>query len=139
LGYVFQAGQGVPRDYKTALKWYRLSAEQGFSDAYNNLDAMYEKGLGVPQDYKIAVKWYGLAAEAGHYFGQHNFGTLYEDGKGVPQDNVYAHMWYNLAASSGLDSLTKNKDRLSIRMSPSQLETAQNLARECVRKKYKGC
>ena len=29
LGYMHHRGFGVPKDYKTAVKWYRLAAEQG--------------------------------------------------------------------------------------------------------------
>ena len=29
LGLMYRNGQGVPQDYKTAVKWYRLAAEQG--------------------------------------------------------------------------------------------------------------
>ena len=31
LGAMYAVGQGVPKDYKTAVKWYRLAAEQGFA------------------------------------------------------------------------------------------------------------
>ena len=34
-------GQGVPQDYKEAVKWYRLSAEQGDAQAQYNLGVMY--------------------------------------------------------------------------------------------------
>lgn len=29
LGVMYETGQGVPQDYKTAVKWYRLAAKQG--------------------------------------------------------------------------------------------------------------
>ena len=29
LGTMYQNGQGVPQDYKTAVKWFKLAAEQG--------------------------------------------------------------------------------------------------------------
>ena len=29
LGVMYDSGRGVPQDYKTAVKWYRLAAEQG--------------------------------------------------------------------------------------------------------------
>ena len=45
-------------DYKEAVKWYRLAAEQGGAEAQNNLGHMYDKGEGVAQDYKEAEKWY---------------------------------------------------------------------------------
>ena len=28
LGAMYEKGQGVPRDYETAVKWYKLAAEQ---------------------------------------------------------------------------------------------------------------
>ena len=33
LGLMYGEGQGVPQDYKTAHKWYRLAAEQGNASA----------------------------------------------------------------------------------------------------------
>ncbi len=49
-------------------------------------------------------------------------------------------MWYNIAASSGnSENASKNRDLLAKEMNSNQIETAQKLARECVRKKYKGC
>jgi uncharacterized protein len=39
LGNMFRAGEGVPKDYAEALKWYRLSADQGYPNAQANLGA----------------------------------------------------------------------------------------------------
>ena len=61
VGSMYSKGQGVPQDYKIAVKWYRLAAEQGYAGAQNNLGFMYTNGQGVPQDYKTAVKWYRLS------------------------------------------------------------------------------
>jgi hypothetical protein len=65
---------------------------------------------------------------------------MYGLGTGVIQDNVRAHMWFNIAAISGKSkNASKNRDIIAKRMNSNQIETAQKLARECVRKKYKGC
>jgi TPR repeat protein len=136
---MYEKGQGVPQDYKTAVKWYKLAAEQGDADAQYNLGVMYAEGKGVPQDYKTAVKWYRLAAEQGDADAQYNLGNAYVRGQGVIQDNVYAHMWLNIAASSGDKGSVKNRDIVAGKMTPARIEDAQKLARECVRKKYKGC
>ena len=56
LGLMYDNGQGVPQNYKTAVKWYSLAAEQGDADAQYNLGWMYRNGQGVPQDDKTAVK-----------------------------------------------------------------------------------
>ena len=127
-------------DYATALREWEPLAEQGDADAQNNLGVMYSNGKGVLQDYKTAVKWYRLAAEQGIASAQSNLGYMYDEGKGVLKDYVYAHMWYNIAAISGKSkNASKNRDNVAKRMNSNQIETAQKLARECVRKKYKGC
>ena len=101
---------------------------------------MYDKGKGVPQDYKTAAKWWKLAAEQGNADAQNNLGAMYSKGRGVLQDYVYAHMWFNIAASSGKSkNASKNRDIVAGVMTPAQIADAQKLARECVRKKYKGC
>jgi hypothetical protein len=64
---------------------------------------------------------------------------MYGLGNGVIKDWVYAHMWGNLGASNGNEGGGKLRDIAAKNMTPSQLEKAQDLARECVRKKYKGC
>ena len=59
-------GEGVPQNYKEAVRLYRASAEQGFAKAQFNLGVMHYNGEGTPQDYKKAHKWWNLAAANGH-------------------------------------------------------------------------
>ena len=139
LGVMHQRGEGVPQDYKTAVKWWTLAAKQGTANAQSNLGLMYKKGWGAPKNYKTAVKWTRLAAEQGYVEAQVNLGVDYLQGKGVYQNYVIAHMWGNIAAGAGDEFGRKLRDLAAKNMTPSQLETAQKLARECVRKKYKGC
>ena len=111
-----------------------------FTDiAQYNLGLMYETGQGVPQDFKTAVQCYRPAAEQGYAPAQFNLGAMYALGNGVIQDNVYAYMWGNIAATNGNKRGAKLRDFVAKEMTPSQLETAQKLARECIRKNYKGC
>ncbi len=129
----------ISGDFATALREWRPLAEQGDAYAQNNLGLMYYEGEGVPQDDKTAVKWYTLAAEQGIADAQNNLGVMYGTGQGVIQDNVYAHMWGNIAASNGDENGGKLRDIVAKGMTPADISTAQNLARECVRKNYKGC
>ena len=59
---------------------------------------------------------------------------MYGGGQGVTQNYVLANVWWNIAASSGNKSATKNRDNLAKEMSPSQIEKAQDMAREWVAK-----
>ena len=58
-------GLGVVQDYKTAVKWYTLAAEQGYAGAQYNLGFMYRKGQGVPLDNVYAYMWFNIAASSG--------------------------------------------------------------------------
>ena len=98
---MYDQGEGVPQDYKLAVEWYRIAAEQGEARAQSNLGYMYDQGKGVPQDYKLAVEWYRKAAEQGNAQAQFNLGYMYAGGKGVPQDYKLAVEWHRKAAEQG--------------------------------------
>ncbi len=62
VGEIYQKGNGLPPDYKTAADWFRKAATQGNSRAQINLGYLYEKGLGVGQDTSVAREWYQKAS-----------------------------------------------------------------------------
>jgi TPR repeat protein len=64
LGFMFETGRGVPRNYTEAAMWYRRAAEQGDSLAQYSLGLLYDKGQGVPQDIVEADKWLNLSTAA---------------------------------------------------------------------------
>jgi len=133
LGWMYKDGQGVLQDYKEAVKWYTKSAEQGDAYAQYNLGLMYKDGQGVLQDYKEAVKWYTKSAEQGIALAQLNLGVMYYLGRGAPQDYVMAHMYFNIAAVSGGKEAIKFRGIVKKDMTTSQIERAQDLAREWMR------
>ena len=122
-------------DYETAYKLILPLAEQGDAYAQFNLGLMYGNGLGVPQDYKEAEKWYRLSAEQGHPEAQYNLGQMYRIGQGVQQDHVLAHMWWNLSASNGDKGAIKSRNIIETKMTPQQIERAQEMARNWKPKK----
>ena len=126
-------------DFATALKEWKPLAGQGDADAQTNLGLMYQNGWGVPQDDKEAVYWYKLAAEQGDAKAQYNLGVMYALGEGVIKDYVYAHMWGNIASMNGNDKGETLRGYVAEKMPSSQIEEAQRLARECIKKNYKGC
>ena len=121
------------------LTYLKASAEAGEVVAQRTLGIRYYKGKEVPQDYKEAAKWFRLSAEQGDAFAQTSLGKMYYDGNGVKQDKVYAYMWWNIAASLGHKLSVKARDKFVKSMTQAQLTKAQQLARACVKKHYKGC
>ena len=148
----FQKGADAynKKDYATALKEFQPLAEnKGIASyfyskkdiirAQYKLGQMYHYKQGVPKDYKTAVKWYRLAAEQGNASAQTNLGIMYRNGLGVTKDYVYAHMWWSIAGYYWDRGAAHMRDVITKQMTPSQIETAQKLYRECIQKKYKGC
>ncbi len=127
------------RDYATALAEWTPLAEQGVAEAQLSLGEMYRQGNGVRQNYKEAAWWFRLAAEQGNTAAQVKLDDMYSSGNGVPLDNMYAYMWWNIATSSFDRAAIRSRDRVVGKLSKVQLERAQEMARECARKAYKGC
>jgi TPR repeat protein len=73
LGFLYQNGYGVPKDYSEAVRWYRTAAEKGEAKAQANLGLMYQDGAGVPLDLVQAYKWFTLSADQGDVLGKHYF------------------------------------------------------------------
>ena len=132
LGYMYSIGQGVTQDYKTAYKWYKLSAEQGNAEAQYNMGLMYDEGYGVIQNDKAAFTWYTTAAKKGYANAQYNLALMYGTGRGVNKNYTRAHMWWGISASQGIKDAAWNRDMVGTVMTPSQVEKAQELARQCV-------
>ncbi|MEQ1848694.1 MAG: tetratricopeptide repeat protein, partial [Nitrospira sp.] len=58
-------GEGGPKDYQQALRWFRLGANRGDALAQTKLGIMYDDGEGVPKDKVQGYKWVSLAATNG--------------------------------------------------------------------------
>ena len=83
LGYYFDNGYNVKRDYMVAYDYYRMAADQNHTNAQAELGWMYEKGNGVSQDYYKSAYWYDLAAKNNHLVAMINLGNHYMNGNGV--------------------------------------------------------
>jgi hypothetical protein len=101
IGYIYQRGLGVAQDFKEAMKWYRLAAEQDLADAQNNLGVMYLNGLAVPRDFKEALRLFRLAAAQEYPMAKRNIGYVHLYGMGVRKDYREALKWFSQAARQG--------------------------------------
>jgi uncharacterized protein len=62
MGFMFQNGLGVPRNYEAAASWFNEAAQQGAPTAQFLLGLLFDKGYGVPMDWVQAEVWLILAA-----------------------------------------------------------------------------
>ncbi len=58
---MYETGRGVAKNDAEAMKWYRLSAQQGSVDAQLKLGFLYGLGIGVPKNNVLA---YALVNQA---------------------------------------------------------------------------
>ncbi len=56
----------VIQDYREAIRWFKILAEQDHAYAHYNLGLMYQKGQGAPRDNLHAHMWFNIAASDGH-------------------------------------------------------------------------
>ena len=90
LAKLYETGIGVPQDDARSLELYRMSADQDFADAINDLGFLhYQGGVGLRQDPLTALKFFERAANLRHPQAMFNFAALFDDGVVVgksPQD-----------------------------------------------------
>jgi hypothetical protein len=95
LGWFYEKGRCVPKNYTEAMNWYRKAADQGDAYAQYNVGVMYFKGQGVPRDYFEAAKW-GLKGYAKTNFGK----TIY----------IGVLVWTALSAAVTLAAIARGRD-----------------------------
>ena len=120
------------------MRWFKLAAYQGLSNAQLNVATKYENGIGVVQDYMEAVRWYKQAAAQGELLAQSNLASMYFSGKGVAKNYPLAYMWSNFAAIKN-EEFKKKRNAIASFMTAQQIADAQKLARECQARNFKNC
>ena len=117
-----------------------LSAEKGNDSAQLSLGFIYDVGRGVTQSYEKAFAYYRRSADQNNHEAQFYVGFSYAHGKGVGRDYVKAHMWYNISAALGYEFAENARDEIELKyMTKTQIEKAQDMARQCIEKNYKNC
>ena len=108
LGEIYENGQGVPKDYDEALRWYLRG---NHNDVFRACE-MYEKGQGIPQDFVKAARCYRKVIFL-HTFpvAEYRLGKMYEKGLGVGRDHAKAQMWFDSVASTAYSSGTYHADK----------------------------
>jgi TPR repeat protein len=104
------------------------AARSGNAEAEELIGVMYALGLGVEQDYVRAFDWYLRASLKGHPGAQSGIGWYYETGLGLPApDLVRAFLWYQLSTIGGDPDAAISVEEVVKKMTPDQIEHAQQL------------
>ena len=98
LGTFYRTGEGVPRNYTEARKWFEKAAAVKDSIAMWSLGLMYRNGEGVPRDNDQSREWMEKAAALNNSVAMYLLGQVYANGTGVMRDPVTAKDWYEKSA-----------------------------------------
>ena len=71
--------EGTVKNFKLAVYWYKLSADQNDPSGLINLGYCYHHGIGVEQDYPKALDLYTRAKNAGHSYATKRINELLAD------------------------------------------------------------
>jgi hypothetical protein len=126
LAELYHQGDGVPRNYVEAAKWYLPSAEHGNRDAQRGLGLLYLRGLGKKAE---GIKLLQLAGNQGDGNACFLLAKTLSQASGQDRDPIGAYTWFCLAEAYG-DDCEKEIHKLEYELSVEQILGAQLRARE---------
>lgn len=100
LGFMYELGIGVTRNYDQARFWHSRAGALALPQASYALARSFELGRGTPQNPQAAFNWWKDLAQINDH-SMLRVGAAYEDGNGVPRDPQQALTWYGYAAEQG--------------------------------------
>jgi hypothetical protein len=120
---------------KNTLKYYRLSANDGFAGAQNNLGDLYETGEGVQKNDKVASYWYARAAERGEPTAYLSLSTFLSEDTKDEAVLIEALKFAMLAVANLPEGYNKSQaiktvNKISAQLSPKAKAYAKDLAIE---------
>lgn len=101
LGFAYQDGIGVNKDYQKAFEYHSKAAAEGNAAAINALGLIYTHGYGVEKNVDIAMNYFQQALEHGYYNAAVNMAFHYKKGDGINKDLAKALELFEYAALNG--------------------------------------
>lgn len=100
---VFSTGWREKKESQEAFSWFLKAAEQGYTEAENQVGECYRDGHGVEPDMSEAVRWFEKAAGQNNPRALFNLGFYYYAGNGVRRDWKKARDLLERAAKADKD------------------------------------
>ncbi len=85
------------KDYEKAFGFFKVSADEGYCQAFGYAGQFLLEGLGVAPDPNVAVTYFSKGSECGDVQSYFGLGMCYEHGRGVDKNIDNAIYWYDKA------------------------------------------
>lgn len=126
LGQAYRFGKGVPVDLTLAEHWYRRAADQGHSQAEDNLGlVLFQNGK-----QKDALPLIRQAADRGNARAQFVLGTILFNGDLAARDRAAAYAYTMRAANGGLQRAQLRLMEMERYLSAEERRKGQSLAQQ---------
>ena len=129
IAQAYLLGAGISRDIDMAIDWYSRAAENGSSEAQNELGFIYSSGRYLEENLEKAVYYFKQAAYNGHPVAQYNLGVTYYTGMGQDYDLQKAYAWFEIANVNGHKGAAKSIEELKLELTSTEIEGAHQLAK----------
>jgi hypothetical protein len=101
MGLMYLYGDGLTKDEKKAIEWFKKASCQNYDWALYHLGTSYYYGRGVAKNYKLSFEYYQKASLQNNASAFLVLGHLYGSGRGVEKDNFIAVKNYKKALDLG--------------------------------------
>lgn len=101
LGRMYRKGEGVPKSWPRAIRWFTRAARLGSADALSFLVRIYDGDEGLPPRPDKALHWLRRGASRGHVESLVGLGVHLWNGKAVRRNRPRAAQLYTQAAQTG--------------------------------------
>ena len=104
LGEMYEKGDWVGKDYKSAFGFFLMGALKGDAKSQFNVARLYFSGKGAPQDYENGLKWMSRSARQGYVLAQKELaiGRISEPAiRNLPE----AYAWLSIIAAYNSDEV----------------------------------
>ena len=79
--YYYNGEHGISKDVKEAIRWIRLSAQEGNVESQYNFALLYLEGKDLEQNSKEYLRLVTLAANQGYHYAQASLGAALQLGR----------------------------------------------------------
>lgn len=129
LGSLYEAGRGVPKNYRKAAEWYQAAARQGNAAAQYHLALLLSEGQGVAQDQQQASYWLKQAAAQDLSAAQFQLGQRYLYGVDGETDLLQGYQYLLKASMNVSRKSLDSRDLVSTGITAEQIAGIQDETR----------
>ena len=132
LGLMYELGVGVKQNYRRAARYYQAVARKGYAHGQFRFGQLYLQGKGVQQDPVKACAWMSLARQNLLNNMPKAGASDEKDDQSSPADELQSS---DIFATLNLKLINAELESLQSKLTPAQLQEAQQLAQEYRKKR----